>query len=102
MSGREHFKPEPSGWAYGLTAPCVAEVEGALESLQQMWDYCDDAIRNGRTFGATPGAMRQWSRSLTVVELLAKKYLERPAPEQQGAEDCSSAGGATHSARQMT
>lgn len=94
MSGREHFRPVASGWAYGLSGPCVAEVEGALESLQQMWDYCDDAIRNGRTFGATPGAMRQWSRSLTVVELLAKKYLERPAPEQRGAEECATDAGA--------
>lgn len=94
MSRREHFKPVASGWAYGLTGPCVAEVEGALESLQQMWDYCDDAIRNGRTFGATPGAMHQWSRSLTVVELLAKKYLERPAPEPRGAEECTPDAGA--------
>ncbi|RTL42951.1 MAG: hypothetical protein EKK53_11150 [Burkholderiales bacterium] len=99
MSGRQHLKPRPSGWAYGLTEPCVADVEGALESLQQMWDYCDDVIRSGRTFGATPGAMRQWSRSLTVVELLAKKYLERPETERDGVQAVRSAGGPSSSAQ---
>lgn len=99
MSGRQHLKPQPPGWAYGLTEPCVADVEGALESLRQMWDYCDDVIRSGRTFGATPGAMRQWSRSLTVVELLAKKYLEGPQTEKDSTAAVSSARGASASAQ---
>ncbi len=56
------------------------EVQDALTTLQQMWDYCDDITRNGRTFGATPGLMRRWSKALAVMETLAATPQPAAAP----------------------
>jgi hypothetical protein len=78
---RDHLKPQPTGWAFGLTNPTVAQVEDSLRTLQSMWDHCDELRGSGRTFGGTPGLMRAWSDALTVVEQLAQRYLscEEPA-----------------------
>lgn len=79
---REHVTPKATGWAYGLTEPAVVEVEDALQTLQWMWDYCDDIKRNHRSFGGNDMVMRQWSKALTVIEKMAAKYLDREGPPE--------------------